>query len=322
MTKLIAEVCQNHLGSRELLGRMIAEAAGAGAGYVKMQSIFSEDLTDRARFEEGETNADGTPKAIKRPSAAEKARLQKLNLTEDDHRFFIQECVKHGVVPFTTIFARSRIPEIAALPWPERIIKVASYDCASEPLLRELCERFDHLIISTGASYDEEIAKAAEIVKNAGKKLTFLHCVTSYPNSLSTCHLARMQWLRQFTPSVGWSDHTLVERDKLKAAKAAIVLGAEWIERHFTILEKDETKDGPVSIRPPQIRELAEFDALPPTERERIAHAEVPDWNEILGDEHRQMTPVELLNRDYYRGRFASKKDGEWVYNWEEKPAF
>ncbi len=321
MVKLIAEICQNHCGSRALLQEMVAAAAESGADYVKMQSIFSEDLTHRERFDEGKTDPDGTVRVIKRPYAAERERLRKLDLTEGDHHFFMEECQKRGVTPMTTVFARHRIPFVGSLPWTERVVKVASYDCASFPMLRELCEHFDHLILSTGATFDYEITQAADIVKNAGRRLTFLHCVTSYPNTLDMCNLARMQWLRQCTESVGWSDHTLVERDGITAAKAAIALGAQWIERHFTILAKDQTKDGPVSIRPEHLRALKTFTELPPEERIQIAREEVPNWDAILGLPSRVMTHTELLNRDYYRGRFASQRpEGEWIDNWEETP--
>lgn len=337
MVKLIAEVCQNHQGSRDTLGEMIAAAAEAGADYVKMQTIFSEDVTFRERFEEGATDPDGTVRTIKRPCAAEKERLSTLDLTEDDHLFFIDECKKHNVIPFTTVFSRIRIPLAASLPWPEKIVKVASYDCASFPMLQELCEHFDHLIISTGATYDEEIAQAADLVKNAGKKLTFLHCVTSYPNKLDVCNLTRMEWLRKLLhehgfalegwpanrsspeASVGWSDHTLVERDGILATKAAIALGAEWIERHFTINEEDFTKDDPVSIRPYHLKALKEFGSLSPEEQLSSIKEEISDWDAVVGVPTREMTPTELLNRDYYRGRFASNVNGEWIYNWEEK---
>jgi len=231
VAKIIVEVCQNHLGSREHLKEMIHAAAEAGAHYVKMQTIFSDDLTNRDRFENGATDPDGMVQVIKRPYAAERERLRKLDLTKEDHLFFIEECGGYKVIPLTTVFSRIRIPFVASLPWPERTVKVASYDCASFPMLRELCASFDHLIVSTGASHDEEIMEASRLVKKLGKKLTLLHCVTSYPNTLDMCHLARMEWLRTYADSVGWSDHTLVKRDGIKAAKAALALGAQVIER-------------------------------------------------------------------------------------------
>jgi N,N'-diacetyllegionaminate synthase len=318
MTKIIVELCQNHKGDRELLGRMVEAAAKSGADYVKMQSIFSDDLTKRAPFEEGKISPDGTVLVIKRPYGAEKERLSKLDLTIDDHLFFIEKCKKYGVIPMTTIFARNRILEIAKLPWPYKVIKVASYDCASFPMLEELTKHFDHIIVSTGASYDDEIEKAATLIKKSGKKLTMLHCVTSYPNTLEMANIKRLDWLRKFVPEVGWSDHTLIERDRLIASKAAIYFGADIVERHFTILEKDETKDGPVSITPALLKELSDFRKLSKKAKLTNLRRDLKDWEKVLGVEAREMTHTEKLNRDYYRGRFASKKGGKWVYNWEE----
>lgn len=324
MTKLIAEVCQNHNGDRGTFEEMVKAAAEAGADIVKMQSIFSQDLTRREEFEEGETLPGGAVKTIKRPYRAEFDRLSKLDLTLDDHRRFIELCKKYGAMPMTTIFARHRIPEIAALPWPVRIVKVASYDCASAPLLRELAHHFDHLIISTGATYDEEIAHTADMLSSLGKKFSFLHCVTSYPNELPSCHLNRIKWLRQFTPETGWSDHTLVVRDGIIAAKAAIYLGADYVERHFTILSADKSKDGPVSITPALLKEMSDFRHLSKEDQRAQLDAEIggkiSGWEKTLcGGATREMTHTELLNRAYYRGRFASpRRGGGYAYNWEE----
>lgn len=320
MTKIIVEICQNHKGDSRTFEKMIETAAQCGADIVKMQSMWAEDLADRERFEEGETNPDGTTKTIKRPYGPEKERLSKLDLTMRDHKVFIEKCKQLGVAPMTTIFARHRIPDVGALNWPEKIVKVASYDCASWPMLKELARYFDHFIISTGATYDDEIVKTAELMKSLGKKFSFLHCVTSYPNTLDMCHLSRMEWLRTLTPTVGWSDHTLVDRDGLKAAKVAIMLGADYIERHFTTSAKDETKDGPISINPDQLRELSDFRKLSKEEQKLVIEREIPEWKMLLGESRRSLGAVEVLNRDYYRGRFASPgKDRKWIYNWEEK---
>jgi N,N'-diacetyllegionaminate synthase len=327
MTKIIAEVCQNHNGSRETLESMIKAAAENGADMVKMQSIWSADVTKRERFEEGSVDASGKQTAIKRPYQAEVDRLSKLDLSLDDHAFFIETCAKYNVIPLTAIFARHRIKEVAALPWPDRWIKVPSYDCASYPLLRELAEYFDNFIISTGATYDAEIEKTAALMKELGKNFAFLHCVTSYPNTLPMCNLSRMEWLRSFTTEVGWSDHTKIEDNDIIAAKTAMMLGADYVERHFTILGAGDTKDGPVSMTPALLRELSDFRKLSTEEQKAHIAEKRPDWEVMLGTPTREMTDVELLNRDYYRGRFASPKvdqkgpeEHEWIYNWDEVP--
>ena len=53
MTKIIAELCQNHNGDTKMLGEMVAAASEFGADIVKIQSMRSKDLTFRERFENG-----------------------------------------------------------------------------------------------------------------------------------------------------------------------------------------------------------------------------------------------------------------------------
>jgi N,N'-diacetyllegionaminate synthase len=317
MVKIIAELCQNHKGDINILKRMVWEAADAGATYAKIQSIFADDLTKRERFEEGVEERE-IVKVIKRPYPAEYARLKPMDLDRRAHEIFLDECQAAGIKPLTTIFARVRIPFVHKLGFKE--VKVASYDCASFPTIRELKERFQHLHISTGATYDHEIETTAKIL--SGHSFSLLHCITIYPTPLGELNLARMSYLRKFTSEVGFSDHTLVERDGLKGSAAAIYLGAQVIERHFTILDKSSTKDGPISIDPKQLRQLVEISEMGKGELEGYIKENVPEFQQMIGSQKRVLSHEELLNRDYYRGRFGSKVNGEVVYNWEEKKVF
>ena len=95
---------------------------------------------------------------------------------------------------------------------------------------------------------------------------------------------------------------------------------ANIIERHFTILNPDQSKDGPVSITPDQLKELSEFSNLDKKEMGKIILNEIPNFKVMLGSQIRKLTNEEILNRDYYRGRFADKRtDGSYRYNWELK---
>ena len=314
MAKIIAEFCQNHKGDRQILKDMVWAAAEAGADYAKIQSIRADELTRRDRFEEGHTE-DGVVRTIKRPYQPEYDRLKPLDLDEEAHTWFVEECRRAGIRPLTTAFTRAAIPFVATLDWNE--IKVASYDCASFPMLRELRQRFRHIYVSTGSMYDREIEEAAQVL--AGGEFTLLHCVTIYPTPLDEMHLARMNYLRRFTDSVGFSDHSLVARDGIKASIAAFALGADVVERHFTILPAEATKDGPVSITPALLAELVELSKTPADDLANYVRREIPEANSMIGCEHRELTHSELLNRDYYRGRFASRVKNEYVYNWEER---
>jgi N,N'-diacetyllegionaminate synthase len=317
MRTIIAELCQNHNGDLGLMKEMVWAAAEAGATYAKVQSMLADDLTFRERFEEGLWEGDRQV-AIKRPYQAEYDRLKPMDLSDEAHALFVEECRKAGIKPLTTIFSRSRIPFVASLGM--EAVKVASYDCGSFPMLRELRERFSYLIVSTGATLDDEIQAAASLL--AGHRFSFLHAVTIYPTPLDELHLSRMAYLRQLTPSVGLSDHTLVARDGIKASAVAMSLGADFIERHFTLLAVDKTKDGPVSIRPAELKHLVELSRMGESELKEYVRREIPESPGMTGVEHRPLSNVELLNRDYYRGRFASRVGGEIVYNWEERPVF
>ncbi len=291
---------------------MIHEAAEHGADYVKIQAIRSRELTHRERFDEG-VMENGQVKVIKRPYAPELERLSKLDLSLDVERWFVEECWKAGVAPLTTAFTRTAAAEIKDLGY--EAIKVASYDCASFPLLEDLKKYWNTIFVSTGATYDEEIEQAAAILQ--GANFSFLHCVTMYPTPMEELHLRRMSYLRRFTDKVGYSDHSKIADTDLWASKIALALGADCVERHFTILEPHETKDGPVSINPKQLRELRQFADLDRSERMQIINKEYPNWHLSLGQSNRPLSHAELLNRDYYRGRFASKLGDKVIYNWE-----
>lgn len=318
--QLIAEFCQNHNGKMDLLARMVESAAKAGATHGKMQTIFANTISWRPQFEEGLV-IDGVTQSIKRPFAAEYKRLKKLEISQIDTIRFVELCKQNGLIPVTTCFARANCRDIAQAGF--KVVKVASYDCGSYQLLRELVPFFENLIVSTGASFDDEVLKAANCLQ--GKAFSFLHCVTLYPTPINETHLRRMEWLKELTPTVGFSDHSLIAQNGLTASKAALALGADIVERHFTILGPSETRDGPISVNFSQMHELANFASLSREEQLERMNRDHPGWEIVLGQRHRHLSHDEMLNRDYYRGRFGSPRpessNGKrLIFNWEETP--
>ncbi len=315
MVKIIAEFCQNHNGDESILDEMIHQAAESGATYGKIQTIFADDLAFRSQFEEGLIEA-GVTRCIKRPYQPEYDRLKKLELSYEQQHRFVDKCLKYKLEPLTTCFNRGSVGKIAELKM--KTIKVASYDCGSLPLIKDLSQHFDHIILSTGATYDDEIQKASAYLKSINKKFALLHCVTIYPTPLTEIHLNRMSYLKNFCPHVGLSEHTHVENDGIKASVAAIYQGAEYIERHFTILKPSETRDGVVSITPKHLKELVMFAQLPKDQQKTYIDEKIPEFKSMMGSETRDLSHAELLNRDYYRGRFATHVGGKTIYNWED----
>jgi len=310
---LIAECCQNHNGNINILKKMIHEAAENGADFVKIQAIRSKDLSFRERFENGKIDENGKILTIKRPYQAEFDRLSKLDLTIEDENWFIEECKKAGVKSMTTVFTRTSVDEVVKSGYDA--LKFASYYCASIPLLKDLKKTSKKLFISTGSTFDNEIKETAILMKDY--EYEFLHCVTIYPTPLEDLHLERINFLRKFNKRVGYSDHSKPADSKLWASKIALAMGASNIERHYTVLEAHETKDGPVSINPKMLKELRMFSDLDNDEQWNIIEKNLPNWKITLGNPLRNLTENELLNRDYYRGRFVNKNNGKEYFNWE-----
>lgn len=319
--KFIAELCQNHNGNFDTVKKLVYKAAESGATHVKIQHIYCENLVYRPQFEEGLTKS-GKVKAIKRPFDAEYKRLKKLELDFEECVKFVEYAEECGLIPMTTCFARGGIESIIEQGF--KVIKVASYDCASYQLIRELIKSFDEIFVSTGATFDSEIEYTNNLLIENNKNYHLLHCITQYPTPLEMMNLKRLKWLKSIANNVGFSDHSLVSRDGMIAAKAAIFCGAEVIERHFTISSPEDTKDGPVSIKPHHIVDLFNFSKLSKTDQEEYLNSNLENWAIMLGQEKRMISSEELLNRDYYRGRFATPRfngvhdASSMIFNWEE----
>ena len=160
--KYIAELCQNHLGKFENIEKMVEECAYNGAKIIKLQYILAKNLSYRPVFDHGLN--DGNNKLfIKRPYIAEYKRLKKLELKDKEIKKFVKICERNDVEPAITCFARENIDILKDLGF--KTIKVASYDCGSFQLIREISDKFKNLIISTGATFDDEIEKTFGILK-------------------------------------------------------------------------------------------------------------------------------------------------------------
>ena len=317
MTKIIAELCQNHNGDMKILEEMVHAAADSGADYAKIQSMLSQNLTHRERFDDGLIE-DSEIKVIKRPFKAELERLSKLDLNDEQHYIFHEFCKKYKIKPMTTIFHRSRLKFVESLNF--ETLKISSFDCASHKMIEEISNsKIKEIIVSTGCAYDHEIKKTSEILKN--KDFTLMHCISLYPTPLSEVHLDRIDHLRSYSKNVGLSEHSNSDVDDLKISISSLMYDVKYIERHFTILPKDKTKDGIVSLNPKELKNLCEISKKPKSFIKDYISQNIKEFESMKGVKQRELSKQELLNRDYYRGRFASiNSKGDYVYNWEDKP--
>lgn len=310
---LIAEMCQNHNGRSEILEEMVKSAADAGATHAKIQGIYSSELVFRERFESGTSG-------LKRPFGEEAERLAGLELSATTEADFIQWCRQHGVTPMITVFTHSGLDRAVEAGFTS--FKIASYDCQSRALIERCLPHAEEVVVSTGGTKWEEVRATAQLLQESAPTVDvrLLHAVTKYPTQLEDFNPGRMLSLRIFGLPVGYSDHTSPLDSGLTAALFAAYLGASAIERHFTILDPAETRDGPVSVSPPQLRAIR--DALRSSPAEASEALRQLAWSnpELLANPQFDLSVVEEESVDYYRGRFASWRGGNQVMSWEAWP--
>ena len=195
------------------------------------------------------------------------------------------------------------------MSWPGALVRMAKM---GKPLL-----------IASGASELSDVTRAMEAVTPYNKQLVLMQCNTNYTASdgnYDHLHLNVLKTYAALYPNVvlGLSDHT----HSPAPVVGAVALGARVIERHFTILPADVSRDGPVSINPTQLGHLVKFSRLDPKIQAEFVRMEIPEFEKTLGNRTRTLSHEEELNRDYYRGRFASRVGDEVIYNWEDKQVF
>lgn len=115
--------------------------------------------------------------------------------------------------------------------------KISSSDLSNLPFIRHIAKKGKPIYISVGAAYISEIDEALRIIKEEGcKDIVVFHCVLSYPTDPQDANLRVIETLKNVFPDVrvGFSDHVAPD-DAMMTLATAYLLGAEVIEKHFTL---------------------------------------------------------------------------------------
>ena len=118
--------------------------------------------------------------------------------------------------------------------------KISSSDLSNLPFVRHIGAKGKPVVISVGAAYLSEVDEAVRALKSSGcEEITVLHCVLSYPTDPRNANLRVIETLRKSFPDVkvGFSDHVAPDETMMTLA-TAYLLGAEVIEKHFTLDKK------------------------------------------------------------------------------------
>jgi len=164
-------------------------------------------------------------------------------------------------------------------------IKVGSAQAGDEELIHEILGRGFNLIVSLGGrtkypgwlfNADWHFYDSSDGVTLYNPPFAVMHCISKYPHDHTEANLCKMMELKKLLRGdilVGYSDHS----PSTYSAKAAMYFGADLVEKHVTVLAKDKTKDGPVSITMSELEDLVEFGKLASTNQWEM-HKELGIW--------------------------------------------
>ena len=164
---IIAEIGWNHMGNMNLAEKMIVSAAHNGADICKFQTWSVKNIKP------GPWDTDGRKEIYK-----------KAELSKEQHHYLKKICENNNVSFLTSIFNIDDIDFLSALnPF---MIKIPSHEIGNFNLVKSAVDRFDKIIISTGASKWQEVLKIANELNK--QKIIFMHCVSTYPCPFELCY--------------------------------------------------------------------------------------------------------------------------------------
>jgi sialic acid synthase SpsE/protoporphyrinogen oxidase len=265
---IIAEAGLNHNGSLKLAKELVDAAKKTNCDAVKFQTFKKNSrISSKVKAVKYAETITGLQETLDE-------MFNRLAMSFDDQKELFDYAHKVGIEIFSTPFDFDSVDYLENIG--VSMYKIASFDLVNLPLIKYVAKTGKPIIISTGMSTLGQIEEAVGAVKEEGNKnLILLHCNSSYPAAPHEMNLKVINNLQQlFKIPVGLSDHTF----GLFVTHTALVMGANVIERHFTL---DRTFEGPDHILSSEPDEFTELVSIAKT---------IP---QIMGDGIKRIQPNE-----------------------------
>lgn len=228
-TFIIAEAGVHHGGSLERARKLINAAASAGADAIKFQTYKASTLVTAWAPKYWELAGDDG-------SESQQAYFSKRDsFGFEEYKALAEHAAGRDIVFCSTPFDLEAIRWLDAVGVP--FWKIASADINNFPLLEAVARTGKPVILSTGASLFREIEASIEFLREKGARdLALLHCTLAYPTPDDQANLGRIIELKKRFADlvIGYSDHT-VPNDNATVPVLAVALGAQIVEKHFTL---------------------------------------------------------------------------------------
>tara|TARA_B110000090_G_C13290431_1_gene411782 strand:+ start:1 stop:861 length:861 start_codon:yes stop_codon:yes gene_type:complete len=156
--------------------------------------------------------------------------MERCSLSENDELELMNYVISCGAIFISTPFSRKAVDRLVKFNVPA--FKIGSGECNNYPLIKYIASFGKPMIISTGMNTIDSIKLTESILKEANADYAFLHTTNLYPTPPELVRLGAMQEMMMEFPGIeiGLSDHTTSNH----ACFAAVAMGANILERHFT----------------------------------------------------------------------------------------
>lgn len=250
--KIIAEIGCNHKGDMSIAKELIMTAATyCKADVVKFQKRCNTELLSQEEY--------STPHPNPANSYGDTygAHREFLEFTPEQHKQLQAWCEEFGIEYSTSVWDVTSAKEITALK--PGLIKIPSACNLNKPMLEYLCDNYDgeiHLSFGMTTKQEEEEIISFFESKGRNKDLVLYNCTSGYPVPFEDICLLEITRMREAyadrVKAIGFSGHHL----GIAVDSAAVALGAEWVERHYTLDRTWKGTDHAASLEPDGVRKL------------------------------------------------------------------
>ena len=237
MVFVTAEIGTNHMGSLDLVKKLIDVAKSAGCDAVKFQKrnvekVYSKEFLDSPLESPwGNTQRD--------------MRLYR-ELSLKQFQLIDKHCKKRKIPWYVSCWDIES--QLQMRQFKTKYNKVASAMLVHYNLLETIAKERKYTFISTGMSTLQDVDKAVKIFRKYKCSFELLHCHSSYPMPVNEANLKSIPFLqKKFKCKVGYSGH---EHSATNVSIPAVMLGATSIERHLTLNRTFYGNDQAASLEP------------------------------------------------------------------------
>ena len=242
---IIAEIGINHNGDLDIARKMIEAAVHSGADAVKFQKRTPEVCTPLEQQKQMRETPWGYMTYLE--------YRYKVEFGLEQYREIDRICKNLGIAWMVSVWDEPSVDFMEQFETPA--YKVPSASLTDKALLKYARTTGKPLIISTGMSTMEEIARGVDAV--GLDNLIIMHCTSAYPCEPEELNLRMIETLRREFPNnpIGYSGHEV----GLVPSAVAVALGACVVERHFTLDRAMWGGDQAASVEPGGFEKLVKY---------------------------------------------------------------